>query len=387
MAIEYRREDQLFTLHTKHTTYQMKVDSFGFLLHLYYGSRVSGNMDYLLTYYDRGFSGVPYEAGGDRSYSLDVLPQEYPTLGTGDFRNSALAVRNRDGSECCSLRYAGHEIKKGKYALNRLPASYASEEESETLEILMEDPVSHVQVRLLYGVLEGEDIITRSAVIHNEGSGNIMVEKAASACVDFVTGDYDLISFYGRHAMERNFQRKEISHGCQSIGSRRGTSSHQYNPAVMVAEQGASEDNGKCYGLVFVYSGNFSCEAEKDQFNQTRVIMGLQEDLFHYPLEPGESLTVPEIILGFSDRGFGELSRSFHRCIRNHICRGKYSRKPRPVLLNSWEASYFDFQGETICNLARKASELGIDMVVMDDGWFGKRENDNSSLGDWVVNE
>lgn len=387
MAVEYQREEQLFTLHTKHATYQMKVDSFGYLLHLYYGSRVSGNMDYLLTYYDRGFSGVPYEAGGNRSCSLDVLPQEYPVLGTGDYRNCGLALRNGDGSESCSLRYVSHERRKGKYALKGLPAVYASGEEAETLEILLEDPVSHVQVRLLYGVLEREDIITRSAVIYNGGNRDIVVEKAASACLDFVTGDYDLISFYGRHAMERNLQRKEIAHGCQSLGSRRGTSSHQYNPAVMIAERGAGEDQGKCYGMIFVYSGNFSCEAEKDQFDQTRVLMGLQDDLFHYPLKPGESLTVPETILGFSDRGFGELSRSFHRCIRDHICRGNHSRKPGTILLNSWEASYFDFNGETICNLAREASELGIDMVVMDDGWFGKREDDNSGLGDWQVNE
>lgn len=387
MAISYQSEKRIFTLQTENTTYQMKVDDFGFLLHLYYGGKISGEMDYLLTYLDRGFSGNPFDVGADRTYSMDALPREYPDLGTGDYRNSAIVIRGADGSECCDLRYAGYEIKKGKYVLPGLPAVSASREEAETLEILLEDPVSKVQVRLLYGVLPKEDIITRGAVIGNKGSSEITVEKAASACLDFVTGEYDLLTFYGRHAMERNFQRTKVEHGCLSIGSRRGTSSHQYNPAVILAGRDTTEDSGSCYGCVFVYSGNFLCEAEKDQFGQTRVLMGLQEDLFHYPLKTGETLPVPETILGYTDQGLGKLSNMFQRCIRNHICRGKFAHQTRPVLLNSWEAAYFDFDGETIVRLAEDAAGLGIDMVVMDDGWFGKREDDNSGLGDWQVNE
>ena len=387
MAVKYQEEDHIFTLQTEHTTYQMKVDEFGFLLHLYYGGKAEGCMDYLLTCSDRGFSGNPFDVGADRTYSMDVLPQEYPCLGTGDYRNCAVNIRNADGSECCDLRYASHEVRKGKYSLKGLPAVFAGEEEADTLEICLEDRVSGVQVRLLYGVLEKEDIITRSAVIRNGGSGTVVVEKASSACLDFVTGEYDILSFYGRHAMERNFQRTRAAHGTFRIGSRRGTSSHQYNPAVMLAERETSEDAGSCYGMIFVYSGNFLCEAEQDQFGQTRLLMGLQEELFHYPLKAGESLVVPETILGYTENGFGALSRMFHRCIRNHICRGKYAHGPRPVLLNSWEASYFDFDGESICRLAEDAAALGIDMVVMDDGWFGKRDDDNSGLGDWTVNE
>lgn len=423
MAILFQSEKRIFTLQTKQTTYQMKVDDFGFLLHLYYGAKVSGDMDYLLTYYDRGFSGNPNDVGNNRTYSMDVLPQEYPTLGTGDYRNSALALRNHDESECCDLRYAGYEIRKGKYELPGLPAVYTKPEEAETLEILLKDTVSKVEVRLLYGVLEEEDIITRSVKITNYGVETVIVEKAASACLDFITGQYDLLSFYGRHTMERNLQRAGIVHGTQSIGSRRGTSSHQYNPAVIVAGKNTTEDAGDCYGMVFVYSGNFLCEAEKDQFDQTRVLMGLQSDLFHYPLEPGETLVLPETILCYSSRGFGDLSVKYQRCIREHICNGAHSRRkigigiggsvaerqdmgqehgsdpageknygeagftPRPVLVNSWEAAYFNFTGETIVELAKEAAKLGIDMVVMDDGWFGKREDDNSGLGDWQVNE
>ncbi len=344
-------------------------------------------MDYLLTYYDRGFSGNPADAGNDRTYSMDALPQEYPHLGTGDYRNTALVIRNADGSEYCDLRYVSHEIKKGKYTLSGLPAVYAGEHEAETLEIMIKDSVSGVQVRLLYGVLEEMDIITRSAEIMNIGAEPVCVEKASSACLDFMSGEYDFISFCGRHAMERNFQRTRISHGCQSIGSRRGTSSHQYNPAVIIAEKDATENTGSCYGMVFVYSGNFLCEAERDQYGHTRALMGLHSDLFHYPLENGETLTIPETILCYSAEGFAELSKRYHRCIREHVCRGKYSRQSRPVLINSWEAAYFDFNGETIYKLAEQAAALGIDMVVMDDGWFGKRDDDNSGLGDWQVNE
>ena len=387
MAIHYQREKQIFSLHTEHTTYQMKVDDLGFLLHLYYGSSISGDMDYLLTYYDRGFSGNPADAGDNRTYSLDALPQEYPVLGVGDYRNSALVIHNADGSDCCDLRYVSHEIKEGKYELPGLPAVYAEEEDAQTLEIVLEDAVSGVQVRLLYGVLEKEDIITRSAVIVNRGKDAVTIEKAASSCLDFLTGDYELLSFYGRHAMERNLQRTEIVHGSYAIGSRRGTSSHQYNPAVILAKKGTTEDYGGCYGMVFVYSGNFLFEAEKDQYDQTRAVMGLQSEYFHYPLAEKEQLIVPETILTYSGSGLGELSQRYHRCIREHICRGKYSRQARPILLNSWEAAYFDFTGETILKLAASAAELGIDMVVMDDGWFGKRDDDNSGLGDWRVNE
>lgn len=387
MAIRFQRENRIFTLDTAHTSYQMKVDAYGFLLHLYYGGRVYGNMDYLLTCYDRGFSGNPADVGNDRTYSLDALPQEYPVMGVGDFRNSALIVRNADGSECCDLRYIGHEIKKGKYGLPGLPAVYADAAKAQTLEIYLEDKVSGLRVTLLYGVLEDADMITRSVVIENRGSRSVTVEKAASACLDFVTGNFDMISFYGRHTMERNLQRQEIGHGTYAIGSRRGASSHQYNPAVILAERRATEESGSCYGLVFVYSGNFLCETEKDQYDQTRVLMGLPSDLFHYPLEPGEKLTVPETIMCYSGQGLGTLSACFHECIREHLCRGKFKDAPRPVLLNSWEAAYFTFDGQTILKLAKSTAELGIDMLVMDDGWFGKREDDNSGLGDWQVNE
>lgn len=387
MAITFNETTRIFTLTTAHTTYQMQADAQGYLLHLYYGVRTAGEMDYLLNYGDRGFSGNPNSAGNDRTYSLDALPQEYPSLGTGDFRNYALNIENADGSQCCNPIYITHEIEAGKYTLKGLPFVRAEENEAETLKIILEDPVTKVELHLLYGVLEKEDIITRSVIIKNAGKAPVTVKKAQSACLDFLHGDYDLIKFYGRHAMERNMERMPVSHESTRIGSRRGTSSHQYNPGVILAGKNTNEDSGSCYGMLFVYSGNFLVEAEKDQYDQTRIQMGLTDELFAYPLEAGAEFTAPEVILSYTNKGLSRLSQQYHHCIMNHICQGKYVHANRPVLINSWEAAYFDFTGDTIVELAKEAKALGIDMVVMDDGWFGKRNDDNSSLGDWYVNE
>ena len=387
MGIIYCEKDRTFTLQTKNTTYQMQVDRYGFLLHLYYGKKTDTCMDYLLTYYDRGFSGNPYDAGEDRTYSMDTLPQEFPCYGNGDFRSTAFAVENADGSMSCDLRYKSHKIFDGKYNLEGLPAVYASEQEAQTLEILMEDPVTGVKVVLLYGVLPAQDIITRSVSVKNESSGKIYLNKIESASLDFLYGDYELLTFYGRHAMERNVQRVPVVHGTQKIGSVRGTSSHQYNPMMILAEKETTEDKGNCYAMSFVYSGCFQGEVLKDQLNQTRMMLGLQEEAFRYPLETGEMFQAPEVILSYSSEGMNRLSQNLHHCIRQHICRGKYKEEIRPILINSWEAAYFDFTGDTIYELAKAAKEVNIDMLVMDDGWFGKRDDDNSGLGDWFVNE
>ena len=388
MGIVYSKADRTFTIQTKNTTYQMQVDPYGFLLHLYYGKKTDGScMDYLLTYYDRGFSGNPFDAGDDRTYSMDALPQEYPSYGTGDYRSTALIVENADGSTACDLRYRSHHIFNGKYKIPGLPAVYADETESQTLEIVMEDAVTGVEVTLQYGVLPDYDVITRSEKIVYRGEGKICIRKAQSACLDFVQGKYDLLTFYGRHAMERTMQREPVTHGSHVIGSVRGTSSHQYNPMMILADENTTDQYGNCYAMSFVYSGNFKGETLKDQFGQTRALMGLQDEMFSYPLAEGETFYTPEVLLTFSGSGMNLLSQNLHRCIRQHICRGKYKESVRPVLVNSWEASYFDFDGDTLYELAKEAKHAGIDMLVLDDGWFGKRDDDNSGLGDWFVNE
>ena len=388
MSIHIDAEKRIFTLHTLHSTYQMQADRLDQLLHLYYGARTGGSMDYLLCFADRGFSGNPAGAGEDRTYSLDVLPQEFPYLGSGDFRAAALVVRGGDGAFGCGLRYRGYELLPGKYRLPGLPAVYAEDaaDEAESLKIILEDERLSLRVELLYGVLPKLDVITRSVVVRNLGSASLCVEKLLSASLDFVGGDYDLISFHGRHAMERLPDRRPLGHGSSVIGSRRGYSSHQYNPFVILADRTATESAGRCWAMQFVWSGSFRAEGEKDQFGLTRLQMGLGEEQFSYPLASGESLIGPEVILSYSGAGLERLSHQLHRCLRRHVCRGKYRDSRRPVLLNSWEASYFDFDGGSLLSLAQEAAALGMEMLVMDDGWFGSRYDDRRALGDWHVN-
>ena len=388
MAIIIDQEQKLITLHTKNTTYQMGVGNYGQLLHLYYGKRLTGDMRYLLTYYDRGFSGNPYEAECDKTYSMDALPQEYPCFGNGDFRSPAFILKNADGSYCADLRFVSCEICEGKYRIPGLPAAYdETGTESETLKVYLEDKPSGVQVTLLYGIFAELDIITRAVQITNRGQEAVHIEKAASAVLDFMTGEFDVIHFHGRHGMERILERTPVEHGNQVFGSRRGSSSHQQNPFVMLAGKQTGEDAGECYGCMLLYSGNFKAEAEKDQYEQTRLVMGLSDEMFSWKLEPGETFDTPETAFSYSANGFSTLSWNLHRLIRSHICRSAYRDTKRPVLINNWEATYFDFTGEKIIEIAKQAAELGVEMLVLDDGWFGKRDDDLAGLGDWTVNE
>lgn len=387
MSIRYNEESSIFTIETKSSTYQMQIGKLGNLLHLYYGEKVTGEMGHLIVLADRGFSGNPYSAGDDRTYSLDALPQEYPTDGTGDYRTTCLTIKNSDSTYSCDFRYKSHSIYEGKYHIPGLPAVYGDAEEASTLEITLEDTVSDVEVTLLYGVLEEHDVITRSVKVRNVSAKEFTIEKVLTACIDFIYGQWDWYSFYGRHAMERNMQKAKIHHGIQGIGSKRGTSSHQYNPFIVIADTKTTEDDGACYGLNFVYSGGFKAEIEKDQYDQTRVVMGVMDDLFAYELEPGGIFYAPEVVMSFSAKGLTNLTHNYHNLFRNNLIRGKYKHKKRPVLINTWEATYFDFDGNDILSIADEAASIGIEMLVLDDGWFGKRNNDTSGLGDWCVNE
>lgn len=388
MAIKFDEGNGIFTLTTKNSTYQMQADSFGYLLHLYYGAKTQGFTDWGLTFADRGFSGSPYDLGEDRTYSLDALPQEFPVQGTGDYRSPMLVVCDSDGTYGADLHYAGHEITEGKYSLAGLPSVYAnSGEDAQTLAINLTNQRLGLNVKLLYGVIPDKDIITRSVIVSNKGSRTFTVQKLFSACIDFTHGNFDLITFYGRHAMERNFQRQKLQHGLFSIGSRRGMSSHQYSPVVILADRQTTETHGRCWGMNFVYSGGFCAEAEHDQYNQTRLTMGLSQEKFSYELEPGEEITGPEVIMTFSSQGLEKLTHNFHDCIRENICRGKFKHSPRPVVLNTWEALYFDFNGRKVLDVAESAKALGVDMLVLDDGWFVNRNDDRRALGDWKADE
>jgi alpha-galactosidase len=386
MSTIYDKDKKLITLNTANSTYQMGIGPYGHLLHLYYGKKAQGDFSYLLTYYDRGFSGNPYGAGVDRTYSMDVLPQEYPCFGNGDFRISGFSMKDTNGIYGCDLRFSDCVIKKGKYSIKGLPAVYDNNNSAETVEITLVDARTNLKVILYYGIIPEYDVITRAVKVVNEGKDKIKVTKVYSGMLDFVSGDFDVIHFHGRHGMERNYERVPVISGVQSFGSQRGTSSHQHNPFVILADREANEDKGNCYGMSLLYSGNFHCEIEKDQFNLIRFGIGIQDEMFEYSLESGEEFRSPEVAISYAD-GLTRLSQNFHGLILNNICRGKYKTEVRPILINNWEATYFDFDGDKIARIAEMASKLGVEMLVLDDGWFGKRDSDNSGLGDWIVNE
>lgn len=386
MSIVADPNQGLFTLHTQASTYQLKVGPYGFLLHTYYGPRIdSEDLSYLLPHYAMSFSSNPADTGGDRSFSLDNQPQEYPTYGATDFRESALAVTGPDGVAYADLRYDGFELCAGKYSLEGLPALYG--EGFDTLKIYLADPHTGLRVTLLYGVLERDDVITRAALIENRGTAPLLLDRALSLGLDFPSSEYDLYTFHGRHCRERMPQRTPLPHGKLRVDSLRGASSHQYNPFVILCDRDATEDAGCCYGASLVYSGSFLAQAEVDQTGSTRLVMGIHPDTFRWALAPGETFPVPEVCLTFSGEGLTGLSQRLHRAFRDHLCRGKYRAARRPVLINSWEAVYFDFDSDKLVEIARSAAPLGVELLVMDDGWFGKRDDDNSGLGDWTVNE
>lgn len=387
MAITFNESTKIFTLQTAETTYQMMGGRYNILQHLYYGKRVDGStMDYLLWGTDAGFSGNPYEAEGDRTFSLDIQPQEFPSQGVGDYRTSCIEAVNPDGTMAADFRYVSHEITKGAYKITGMPAVYDEEEISSSLSILLRDENTGLELLLKYGVFEKEDVITRAAVLKNSSEGMVSLEKMLSVCLDMPFGEWEMIHFHGRHAMERQVERTPLCHGTVSIGSKRGTSSHHHNPSLILCTPQTTEDAGDCYGMTFVYSSNFIAGAEVDQMGQSRVFMGIHPESFCFRLAPGEVFETPQVIMSYSDRGFTALSHNFHRIISEHICRGKYKYARRPILINNWEATYFDFNEEKILKIAGQAAELGIEMLVLDDGWFGKRDGDCSGLGDWFVN-
>lgn len=387
MSILFDEKTKMFSLQTKGSSWQMMVSRYGHLLHLYYGRKIpKGELSYLVQGMNRGFSGTPYEAGEDRGYSLDTYPQEYSTFGVGDYRADCLHVVHGDGSQGVELIFDSYRIGNGKYSLPGLPAVWGKEEEAQTLEIVLRDKASQVEVGLYYGVLEEKDVITRACRILNGNKEGIWLERALSACLDIQRGDLEMMTFYGRHTMERTLERGMCRHGGIGAGSLRGTSSHQQNPFVILCEKGAGEDWGECYGMSLVYSGNFLAEAEVDQLDQTRFVMGIHPQGFRWYLEKGETFTTPEVIFSFSGSGYGTLSGNFHRLYRENLMRSRYRNQRRPVLINNWEATEFDFTEEELVSLAASAGELGVELFVMDDGWFGGRNHDRCGLGDWTAN-
>ena len=388
MSITYNEAAKTFCLNTNNSSYVKKITDYGNLLHLYYGNPVGDqDLDYLIQLQDRGFSPNPFEAGSDRRFSLDFLPQEFSTNEDGDYRSSSIEVINPDGSRIFSGKVEGYEIKDGKHLLKEMPSLKATDQDTvHTLMLRLRDGATGLLATLIYGVYEEKDVITRTVLLSNSGSQPLQVTRLMSATLDYMDSDYDLIYFAGRHTMERETVRIPVERGVHAIGSSRGTSSHQYNPAAILCEKGAGEDHGSCYGFSLIYSGNFLIETEKDQYSQLRLNAGINPKGFSYCLKPGDELEAPEMVLAYSGSGLTHLSHLYHNVYRDNLCRSPYVKKPRPVVINSWEAAYFHFDEEKLLEIARHSLDMGAELFVLDDGWFGKRDNDSCSLGDWTVN-
>lgn len=388
MSIRIDHQTGLITLHTLHTSYQMWADGQGVVHHLYYGPAIGGSdLRGLEFYSDCGFSPQPAGMDRQRDYSLDTLCQEYTGSGVGDYRIGCLRLAGPDGGRAADLRFVSAEAVPGKYALPGLPAACAEDGACETLRLKLRDAVHGLTVTLLYGVFAQADVITRAALLENEGSGPIRLDKAASACLDLPFGPWELIHFHGRHCMERQPERVPLSHNIQTLRSARGASSHQHNPFAILAAPHTTEEAGECLGAMLVWSGNFKIECEVSQMQSTRLVAGVSDDDFSWTLEPGGQFAAPEVLFCYSDQGLSELSARYHRFLQRHIIRSPWRDKPRPILINNWEATYMDFDAQRIWDIARQARDLGVEMLVLDDGWFGERSDDSSGLGDWQFNE
>ena len=387
MQINYNEQNRVFKIDTEHTSYCIGiVDEENFVGHIYYGRKLSDdNLVYLMRTGEPPF--VPSKNNRDRTSFLDTFPMEYTGHGLGDFREGTLMVRTAGGHSGVSLSYVSHRIYDGKEELAGLPATFGMADTCRTLELTCEDKVLGLQVILSYSIFADNDAIARSVRVVNGGKEALYLTKVLSACIDMDNEEYEMITLPGSWARERIIQTRPVLKGKQGVSSVRGESSHQEHPFMAWKRKTTTEEAGDIYAMNFVYSGNFMAQIEGDQSGSMRALMGIHPQDFCWKLEPGDAFQAPEVICVYSAEGIGSMSRTFHDLYRRHLIRGEYKDKKRPILINNWEATYFDFDTDKLLAIAREASALGIEMLVMDDGWFGCRNDDNSSLGDWQVNE
>jgi len=384
MSIIYNKSCAQFQLNSKNFTYLMQVRD-SYLLHLYWGEKLDSR-DHSYMFWEQGraaFSPRQENCGG---FILDDIPLEYPCWGRGDMRTPALEIINPDGSNIIDLHYEGYEITDTKPSLDGLPAVYAENgDKVQTLVITLKDKISNVSVKLFYTLFEELDILTRHAVIKNNSKESVFINRAMSASIDFDHKNFDIISNFGTHCRERNIERSPLKYGRYIMSSRRGASSHVHNPFLIMASPTADEVSGEVFGFVLVYSGSFTAEVAGNQFSATRTVIGLNNEEFGWKLNSGESFTTPEVVMTYSPCGLEQMSDNYHKIFRTRLCRGKYRDIRRPVLLNSWEACYFVFNEDRLKKIGTCCKDIGIELLVIDDGWFGVRDTDNCSLGDWVV--
>lgn len=380
--ITYVEDSKIFKLDTQNTSYIFGIeDAFGYLVHYYYGRRIS---DINVSYLGKKCP-TPSDFPKDKNSYLDATPFEYSTGGLGDFRTHALEIECENGSVTTELGYISHVIYKGKRDIPGLPATFGSE--TDCIDVVLKDPIINLEVTLHYAVFEDCDAITRSVTVRNLNDSVVYITKIDSTCLDLENKDYNLMTHSGSWAREHAISYRKIARGYQGNESVRGLSSHQGHPFMALTSPNISQTEGEVYAINFVYSGCFDAGVFVDQFDQARMTMGINSYHFKWKLDKGASFDSPEAVMVYSCEGLGRMTRSFHRLYRNHLIRSPYKNKKRPILINNWEATYFDFNTDKLLSIAKQASELGIEMLVMDDGWFGNRFDDNRALGDWFVNE
>ena len=383
--IYFDEQNLVFKLDTQNTSYIMGVVD-GYLGHIYYGRKLQdSNLTYLLRTDES--PKVPSVLMREKASFMDAFPMEYSFGGIGDFRESCICIQSEDGQDGLDLTYKSHRIYQGKNALEGLPATWGAN--SETLEITMEDKVTGLQALLMYSIFSDSDAVTRSVRVINNGCQSIQLLRVLSACLemDMEGIECETLTLHGTWAKERNMQRTPVGRTRVSVESKRGISSHQDHPFIALMTKNTTQTYGEVYAMNFVYSGNFMAQSASDQFGKVRTVMGIHPEHFCWKLNPGDSFQAPEVVMVYSDEGLGKMTRTFHSLYRRHLIRGVWKEKERPVLINNWEATYFDFNTDKLLAIAEEAAKSGIEMLVMDDGWFGHRQSDDSSLGDWFVNE
>ena len=387
MSIVFHEKNRTFHLFNGKISYIMAVLPNGQMGQLYFGKRIHQREDYsyLLEMMARPMGSYVFE--NDRTLSLEHVKQEYGVYGSTDYRCPAVEILQENGSRISDFCYKSHNVSGGKPKLKGLPATYTeSDSEAETLTLVLEDKVTGIELELLYTLFAGSGIIARSARFLNCGKKPVHLLKAMSLCMDLPDHDYDWIQFSGAWARERYPKKRRLETGIQSVGSMRGHSSHEHNPFVILKRPTADEFQGEVIGFSLIYSGNFLAQAEVDTHDTTRVLLGINPEWFDWKLEPGEEFQTPEAVMVYTDRGMNDMSQTFHRLFQKRLARGYWRDRERPILINNWEATYFDFTEERIVEIAEKAKEQGIELFVLDDGWFGKRTSERAGLGDWKAN-
>ena len=387
MSIVFNEKNQTFHLFNSEISYIMAVLPNGNMGQYYFGKRIHEKDDYscFLEMLPRSMGSYVFE--GERTLSLEHVKQEYGVYGSSDYRFPAVEILQENGSRISDFCYKSHTVTAGKPKLKGLPATYTEkDEEAETLTLLLEDKVTGIELELLYTLFAEGGIIARSARFVNHGSRPVHLLKAMSLCLDLPDCEYDWIQFSGAWARERHVKTRRLEQGIQSVGSMRGHSSHEHNPFIILKRPTADEFQGEVIGFSLVYSGNFLAQAEVDTHDTTRVLMGIHPECFEWKLDPGEDFQTPEAVMVYTDRGMNDMSQTFHRLYQKRLARGYWRDRVRPILINNWEATYMDFNEEKLLRIAEKAKESGIELFVLDDGWFGARRNDTAGLGDWKAN-